>query len=72
MFFVYVNLVLKKENYTLGRTGICFWGLGSSWINFRDLGEDKRNTFREQRQIISGILGDQSIIFIEPGGGGGS
>ena len=35
---VYVNLVLKKEKYILGRIGLNFWGFGEQLINFGDLG----------------------------------
>ena len=64
---MYVKLVLKKEKYILG-----IWGAAELIWGF---GEHKQNTFRELRQKLSGISGDQSIIFRElgskdpPGGG---
>ena len=57
---MYVNLVLKKEKYILGRIGLNFGGFGEQLNLF---GEHRQNTFRELRQKISGIRGDQSIIF---------
>ena len=34
---VYVNLVLKKEKYILGRIRLNIWGFGEQLINFGDL-----------------------------------
>ena len=61
-----MNLVLKKEKYILGRIGINFGGFGEQLNLFQIFGEHKQNTFRELRQNVSGIWGDQSIIFREP------
>ena len=35
---MYVNLVLKKEKYILGRIGLKFWGFGEQLNKFGDLG----------------------------------
>ena len=35
---VYVNLVLKKEKYILGRIGLNFWGFEEQLNYFGDLG----------------------------------
>ena len=62
-----MNLVLKKEKYILGRIGLNFWGFGEQLNKFWGFGEHKQNTFRELRPKLSGIWGDQSIIFRELG-----
>ena len=36
--FKYVNLILWKENYILGRIGLYFWEFGEKLNNFKDLG----------------------------------
>ena len=62
-----MNLVLKKEKYILGRIGLNFGGFVEQLNLFWGFGEHKENTFRELIQTISGIWGDQSIIFREIG-----
>ena len=64
---MYVNLVLKKKKYILGRIGLTFGGFGEQLNYFWGFGEHKQNTFRELRQKKSGTWGDQSIIFRELG-----
>ena len=44
-----------------------FGDLGRSWSFFRDLGSKGQIIFREQRQLFSGIWGDQCIIFRDQG-----
>ena len=44
-----------------------FVDLGRSWSFFMGFGEQRQNTFREPRQLFSGILGDQCIIFRDQG-----
>ena len=45
-----------------------FRDLGRSWSFFRKrFGEQRQNTFREPRQLFSGIWGDQCIIFRDQG-----
>ena len=61
--FKYVNLILWKEKYILGRIGLYFWGFGEKLYYFLGFGEQRKNTFREVRNFLSGILGDQCIIF---------
>ena len=55
--FKYVNLILWKENYNLWRIGVYFGGFGRSWINI----------LQELRYFLSGIWGDQCIIFSDQG-----
>ena len=54
---MYVNLVLKKEKYILGRIGLNFGGFGEQLNYFGGFGEHVQNTFRELRQNNSGIWG---------------
>ena len=61
-----MNLVLKKEKYILGRICFNFGGFGEQLNKFWRFGELKENTDRELRNI-SGIWGDQSIIFRDLG-----
>ena len=44
-----------------------FGDLGRSWSFFMGFGEQRQNTFREPRQLFSGIWGDQCIIFRDQG-----
>ena len=59
-----MNLILWKEKYILGRIGLYFWG--DAELILRILGA-KENTFRELRNFLSVILGDQCIIFRDQG-----
>ena len=40
--FKYVNLILWKENYILGRIGLYFWEFGEKLNNFKDLGSKEK------------------------------
>ena len=60
-------LILRKEKYILGRIDLYFWVSGEKLVYFLGFGEQRQNTFREPRQLFSGIWGDQCIIFRDQG-----
>ena len=62
--FKYVNLILWKEKYILGRIGLYFWG--EAELISRIWGA-KENTFMELRNFLSGIWGDQCIVSMDQG-----
>ena len=62
-----MNLVLKKEKIYLRENWLKFLGIWGAAELFWGFGEHKQNTFRELRQKLTGIWGDQSIIFRELG-----
>ena len=65
--FKYVNLILWKEKYILGRICFLFLGIwGEAELILRIWGATK-STFRELRNFLSGIWGDQCIIFRDKG-----
>ena len=63
---MYVNLVLKRKK-KFRENWLKFLGIWGAAELIWGFGEHKQNTFRELRQKLSGILGDQSIIFRELG-----
>ena len=62
-----MNLVLKKEKIYFRENWLKFFGIWGAAELFWGFGEHKQNTFRELRQKLTGIWGDQSIIFRELG-----
>ena len=62
-----MNLVLKKEKTYFRENWLKFLGIWGAAELFWGFGEHKQNTFRELRQKLTGIWGDQSIIFRELG-----
>ena len=64
---MYVKLVLKKEKIYFRENWLKFLGIWGAAELFWGFGEHKQNTFRELRQKLTGIWGDQSIIFRELG-----
>ena len=60
-------LILRKDKYILGRNYLYFLGSGEKLVFFKGFGEQRQNTFREPRQLFSGIWGDQCIIFRDQG-----
>ena len=65
--FKYVILILRKEKHILGRIDLYFGGCGEKLVCFYGFGEQRQNTFREPRQLFSGIWGNQCIIFRDQG-----
>ena len=62
---MYVNFVLNRKNIFFRENWLKFLGIWGAAELIWGFGEHKQNTFRELRQKISGIWGDQSIIFRE-------
>ena len=62
-----MNLVLKKEKIYFIENWLKFLGIWGAAELFWGFGEHKQNTFRKLRQKLTGICGDQSIIFRELG-----
>ena len=63
----YVNLILWKEKYILGKFGLYLWGFGEKLNLFYGFGEQRKNTFREPINFLTRIWGDQCIIFRDQG-----
>ena len=72
LVFKHVTLILRKEQYILGRIGLYFWGFGEKLNYFRDLGSkgkillgSQRNYFQgfwEINALFSGIKGAQNLL----------
>ena len=57
-------LILWKDKYILGRSGLYFWGEAELLLGICGA---KANTFRETRKLFAGRRGDQCIIFRDQG-----
>ena len=63
IIFKYVILILRKDDYTMGRIGLYFWGFGEKLNIFSGIWGGKANNYRETRTLFAGRQGDQCIIF---------
>ena len=66
IIFKYVNLILWKEKSFYGELACILGDFGEAESILRIWGA-KKNTFTELRNFLSGIWGDQCIIFRDQG-----
>ena len=64
---MFIELGSKERKIYFRENWLKFLGIWGAAELFWGFGEHKQNTFRELRQKLTGIWGDQSIIFRELG-----
>ena len=65
--FKYANLILLKEKIHFRENWLIFLEIWREAEIILRIRRAKENTFRELRNFLSGILGDQCIIFRDQG-----
>ena len=65
--FAYMNLITWKEKNILGIIGLYFGGFVEKLNWFSGFWEHRQNTFKELRNVLSMVLGDQCVTSSEQG-----